>query len=330
MEGHTFWLFTCLEAGDMAGVRRELEAVAAVVAQLGQPAQLWYLATIRAMVALLEGRFEAAATLMDEALELGRRAQSWEAGIYHGLQAFALAAARGRLADVEVPVRGLVEEYPTYPVCRCALASLHAQLEDEAEARPVFESFAAEDFANLAFDEEWLCGMTLLAETCSFLDDRGRAEKLYTLLSPYADRVAVSVPDVCTGSVERYLGILATTLGRFDDAARHLEAAGERNAAMGARPWLAHTQHDHARALIARGGPQDGAKASDLLAAVHRHLRGARHGRVGAEGLRAPRAAGGQVTTRRSGRRARRRARGRRRRRPDLHAVFVLPALPRL
>jgi hypothetical protein len=35
---------------------------------------------------------------------------------------------------------------------------------------------------------------------------------------------------------------------------------------MGARPWLAHTEHDHARALIARANPGDDANALELLA----------------------------------------------------------------
>jgi hypothetical protein len=38
------------------------------------------------------------------------------------------------------------------------------------------------------------------------------------------------------------------------------------NERMGARPWLAHTQHDYARLLIARGTADDRAKGDALLA----------------------------------------------------------------
>jgi hypothetical protein len=35
---------------------------------------------------------------------------------------------------------------------------------------------------------------------------------------------------------------------------------------MGARPWVAHTQHDYARMLLARSQSGDRARARDLLA----------------------------------------------------------------
>ena len=50
-------------------------------------------------------------------------------------------------------------------------------------------------------------------------------------------------------------GVLATTLRRFDDAERHLEAAIDIERRMGARPWLAHAQHDLAAMFVARGDP---------------------------------------------------------------------------
>ena len=65
----------------------------------------------------------------------------------------------------------------------------------------MFEGLAAEDFAELPRDEEWLFGMSLLAPVCAFLGDTGRAALLYDLLWPYAERNALSVPDLSTGSV---------------------------------------------------------------------------------------------------------------------------------
>ena len=46
------------------------------------------------------------------------------------------------------------------------------------------------------------------------------------------------------------------------------------NERMGARPWLAHTQHDHARMLDARGGPrsQAGRRAVAAALATYREL----------------------------------------------------------
>jgi hypothetical protein len=52
------------------------------------------------------------------------------------------------------------------------------------------------------------------AEAASALDDAGSATVLYELMLPYADRVAVSYPEISTGSASRYLGLLAATTGR--------------------------------------------------------------------------------------------------------------------
>src|SRR5439155_13284800 len=57
----------------------------------------------------------------------------------------------------------------------------------------------------------------------------------------------------------------ATTLSRWEEAARHFEDALEMNTRLGARPFVARTQHAYARLLFARGWPGDVAKACELL-----------------------------------------------------------------
>src|SRR5439155_26173552 len=72
-------------------------------------------------------------------------------------------------------------------------------------------------------------------------------------LLPYSRRnVVVSVGVACHGSASRYLGLLAATMQRWQDAERHFEDALGMNTHMGARPWVAHTEHDYACMLLAR------------------------------------------------------------------------------
>jgi hypothetical protein len=54
-------------------------------------------------------------------------------------------------------------------------------------------------------------------------------------------------------------------LADWAQAAEHFEHAAEHNAAMGTRPWVAHTEHDFARMLVARDAPADRARANELL-----------------------------------------------------------------
>jgi hypothetical protein len=67
------------------------------------------------------------------------------------------------------------------------------------------------------------------------------------------------------GSVAHYLGLLATTLARFDEAEGHFTAASATHAHLGAPPWLARTRLEWARMLVGRGGCGDAERARELL-----------------------------------------------------------------
>jgi hypothetical protein len=99
------------------------------------------------------------------------------------------------------------------------------------------------------------------------LGDRRHAAVLYELIYPFASQyVVLSV--TCLGAAARSLGLLATVLQRWNDAAAHFEMALERNARLGSRPILAHTQYDYACMLRARNGAGDRDRAGALLAAA--------------------------------------------------------------
>jgi hypothetical protein len=88
----------------------------------------------------------------------------------------------------------------------------------------------------------------------------------------YGSLNAVAPIDPVLGSAGRVLGLLATALGRFADAARHYEEALRMYTRTGARPWVAHTEHDSGRMLVARGEPGDRDRAFELTSsAVERY-----------------------------------------------------------
>jgi DNA-binding NarL/FixJ family response regulator len=75
----------------------------------------------------------------------------------------------------------------------------------------------------------------------------------------------VGFTGACYGAASRYLGMLATTMAHWEEAQQHFEDALAMNARMGARPWLAHTQHQYAVMLMARRQPGDRERAMHLL-----------------------------------------------------------------
>jgi tetratricopeptide (TPR) repeat protein len=265
VEGYADHLDASIELGDLAAAYADLEAMTILADELRQPAQRWLVAVHRPVLALLEGRFDAAEGLIAEARLVGERAQSWSATVNSGLQLYILRREQGRIAEVEQLVLNAAADYPTYPIWRCVLANMLAELGSTAQARTELDALAADGFGRLPFDEEWDVSLCLLAETAARLGDGARAARLYELLLPYADRVAVSYPEISMGPVSSFLGILAATCGDYDDAARHFEDALSLSERIGARPWLAHAQDDCGRLLLHRGRPGDAERAHDLL-----------------------------------------------------------------
>jgi tetratricopeptide (TPR) repeat protein len=220
---------------------------------------------MRSVWALFRGEFDEAEMLVEDAQRIGSRAQTWDAGCSYRLALFALRREQGRLHEIEDIIRASVLEYPGYRVFRCLVVLLECELGREPVAQHLFAELAAEDFAALPRDGEWLFCLCTLAEVAARLHDRERATILYEQLQPYAHLNPLASGEIAAGSVARYLGMLASTTGRWEDAARLFNDALEMNERMGAWPCLAHTQEDYASMLIARNAPGDNERSRKLL-----------------------------------------------------------------
>jgi DNA-binding SARP family transcriptional activator len=263
---HAFWCAWQLGHRD-----RRAEALASltrVAEELQQPAQLWLATAAQAALALSEGRLGEAEELSESARNLGERAQGWNATATHKLQQFLARRERGQLEGFEQEVRDLPQAFPSPLMHRCVLAYVCARLNATAEAGDVVDELVRRDLSGWHLDSEWLFSITLLAEAAAMLEDGEYAARLYDLLLPYGALNAVAPIEAALGSASRALGMLATVLGRFADAASHYDEALRMNTSMGARPWVAHTEHDYARMLAARGEPGDRERALELARAA--------------------------------------------------------------
>jgi predicted ATPase/class 3 adenylate cyclase len=235
------------ELGDIAGANADVDAMAVLAADLRQAPQDWFVAERRAVRALHEGRLADAEALVADALRIGRDAMQWSAAVTHVLQLVVLRRLQGRLAEVEPAARAAAEEYATsYPLCRCAHLHVLAELGRVDEARAGLDALAPHGFAALDFDETWLAAVAFLAEAAYALGEPDHAATLYERLAPYADRVALSTPEISVGCVSRYLGLLAAACGRAEAAGAHFEDAVAYDTRTGARPYVALALENHA------------------------------------------------------------------------------------
>jgi tetratricopeptide (TPR) repeat protein len=263
LAGHRWRMMDLLELGDIDSADIEMDAFARIAERRRRVSDTLYVHIYRSMRLLLAGEFDQAEAEGHAAVVLGNRVQDPNTGNATLLQACTLRRERGRLERLEGPVRAYAERFHSIPGWVCVLAHLLAETGRHDEAREILDAFAADDFKGLPLDGIWLGAVAYLAETAAAIGDPTHAEALHDLLEPYADRnVAVGWASTCTGSAARHLGLLADLLGRRKQAIAYFEQALAMNERMRARPWVARTQVELARAL----GPRS-KRSAELLEA---------------------------------------------------------------
>jgi DNA-binding CsgD family transcriptional regulator len=178
---------------------------------------------------------------------------------------FTLRREQGRLAELQPVMSAFLHQSTAGAVWRPGLALLYLEVGQRDAARIEFEQMAAQGFAAILRDGRWLLCMVYLSEVCAALGDAVRADELYRLLLPYAGRNIVGGRLICFGSADRYLGLLCTAMSDWTEAERHFDAALTMNSRIGAHAPFAHTKHDYAAMLLARGAAGDRQRAAALL-----------------------------------------------------------------
>jgi len=253
-----------MEAGQVTQADRALEQCHEITTQLGQPQLRWMTGWARVGRVLLAGCLHEAHGLATEALKLGRSAGEAEAELFFTVQRFSVCFEQGRLEDVDEVLARMAADRPGLRLLTLLQALLYAELDKGDEARSILDRFAASSFSELPRDFLWMRSITAAAAVAHALNDAAAARPLLELLSPYAEQLVVMVA-VVSGSVSHYLGLLATTLGHFSEAATHFAAAEATHERVGAPTWLARTRLEWASMLLRRGWPDDVPRAHALL-----------------------------------------------------------------
>jgi len=260
-------LRTLLELGRIREADEEFKVLEREADRLHQPRYIWNLVAYRAMRASLEGRFDEAEALADEALDLGSKAfDEWFATYVVGGIRLTILANRGRFEEAVAAVGSYLNDNQLIAT-QVGLGALFAEQGRLDDARSIFSSFASDDFSRIPRDGYWLNAMCGLSIICARLKDSEKAFTLYRLLEPYQDRIDVFGGPVIFmyEPVSSHLGILATTMGQWAEAERHFQKALELEELMGFRPFLSLTHGELARMLVARNEPGDLDRAHSLL-----------------------------------------------------------------
>jgi class 3 adenylate cyclase len=269
LRAHGYRLWQFLELAELEAVDRELSLYARLADELGMPEHSWLTIALRGMRVLLDGDIDGAERLAGEARRAGQRAEQPVAEQFYGIQMTQIRSLQGRAGELLPAVRELAEQFPGIPAWRGGVITLAARSGDVELARRELERFAGDDFSAIPRDVNWSAAMSLLGEAIAVIGDVDRAQRAYDELLPYEGLVIVVARAIgCNGPVDRVLGLLAQTMGRLDDAERHLGNAVEIATRMGDRPGMALCGFAFAELLLARDEANDRELALEMLSTV--------------------------------------------------------------
>jgi DNA-binding CsgD family transcriptional regulator len=233
------------ELGNRLDLVNENAALRAMAEGLPLPAWEGFLTLVDASQHLMDGRFDEAQSLVENALRAA--GPGGEAQFFSPVFAFAIARMTGRgLDDVRSSVQATVDRLPFLArgwTCRVLMAAGHRE-----ETALLWRSISAH--ADRLPDRlpEWLIATVGHAEVCAWLGDVEFAAPLYYQLLPYEGHMAMTMAQApFDGPVALQLGKLAALLGRFDDSRRHLQAALATCEALNSPPFVAMCHAELAR-----------------------------------------------------------------------------------
>jgi predicted ATPase/DNA-binding CsgD family transcriptional regulator len=199
-------------------------------------------------LALLEGRWTDANKSAREQYELGCESGAKGVDGTYARQMFTLHWMLGKLKAAQPMLKAM--SLTPGNIWTPGFALMASELDLREDARDAFELATKNNFESVPQQTERPLILGFLAEVCVYLGDRERAAELIELLEPYSEQNIGNVHTVMIGSTARYIAKLALLLGRRKEALAAFKKALDLNAAMGAKPWLALTQFDYARALL--------------------------------------------------------------------------------
>jgi len=262
------WRFDALaQLGELDRAEAEVERINAVAVRLRSALAAWHVARCRAAVAAARGRFQQALAYGREAELAAMRAGSQGAHLpSQGL----LSMLRNQVGALDSPPFEPTEPHHDGPGAdfqRSVYATWLLAEGRRDEAHRIYRAMPPVDELPPFVHLSAYAGM---AELAAAFDDRETAAQMYRLLLPHADLFVCGGAGVIMirGSVRYPLGVAAATMGRLDDAVRHLRAAIDSGERTGMPPAVAQATHQLARVLARRTRPGDRDEAAALAAAA--------------------------------------------------------------
>jgi DNA-binding CsgD family transcriptional regulator len=247
-----------LQRGDLESARQVSEILPSIGEPFKSPLVDWLMTLLPIGTAMCAGRYNEADYLIERADRI------WPNSFVTSFQRLVVQRERGQPfgAVGEFVESGNIPRMIKFPF---ALVSV-LETGNLDEVRSRLQGAELRTFLTLPRTPTWLRGMTLIAEVCAELRG-GPASLIYEALTPfgYHNISSEGYDDKSGGCVSYYLGLLAMTLERWDEAEQHFTVSLDLNRQWGYRPYVAYTRYAWADMLLRRGEPSDRERAREAL-----------------------------------------------------------------
>jgi hypothetical protein len=260
--------FDCFELGDLLAADAGTAALEVMLRRLGRAQELWPVALLRSMRALLVGSFADHEVHLAEARRLTAATRDPNAHRvlrWHQLHAMQLREQHDELRAREPEIMELYSAFPMPSACALGLADIKARAGDVEGTRKALAS-APQLEHGLRAD----IGIgPMIAQAAFVAGDAELARASYDALLPIAHRNSIWTMTgfVCYGPIARSLMLDAGALGRWDDARRYFEMALGNVQRLGARPHLARLWYEWGLIQRRRGDQAEAERALGLAMA---------------------------------------------------------------
>lgn len=244
-----------LESGCRESLENAIQEFSALASRARHPRAVWYAEMFHAVAHLMRGDFREAEDRYKRFSRLATKVGDSNGLHSAALHEFLLLWEAGRPSEFVSKSEKAVARYPNVPGWRATLAFMYSEAGDVASSMREYDVLKRGGIEKSSFRIDWISAFTIgLAQTCYALEDSQFAPALYKRLQPYSGREAIAgAGALACGSIDRYLGLLAETMGCDDRAMSHYRQAIEFDQKLGARPWVVHAQLNASRLLSRLG-----------------------------------------------------------------------------
>jgi DNA-binding CsgD family transcriptional regulator len=269
--GHVWQAAALLDLGQVPAARRVVEALSAELQHTSWPLARWHILRAQALMAQVDGRFDAALELAAQARDaISRSELNAATGLYAAFKQDAVDHFRGTNdEDIPAAIDAALRVVRGPEGLMVRIADVHYKMASGRlqDADASYRQLPGVDDCPMptSIALPFTVNRAIAAATIGARDD---AEYLYRALLPFRDLFVAGGVFIYRGSVELWLGFVARRVGRFDDAVDHLQRALQRHVDDGTIPLRVEAACELAEALVARDRSGDEVRARSLVRAI--------------------------------------------------------------